>query len=125
MPPLLIFAVILFTIALVFYTWGVWAEYRIKRLQSVHAKLFFAGVCVDSSATVLTYIAVGGLTLTAHSIMGFISLFLMIIHFVWALWVLRGNDEQKLTRFHRLSLFVWSVWMLSYVSGFVLGMAKL
>lgn len=125
MPPLLIFAVILFTTALVFYTWGVWAEYRVKRLQPFHAKLFFAGVSVDTLATVLTYIAIGGLTLTPHSIMGFISLSLMIIHLVWAVFVLKGNDEHKLTGFHKLSLFVWSVWMLSYLSGFILGVVKI
>lgn len=125
MPTLLIYAVLLFTVALVFYTWGVWAEFRVKRLLPRHAKLFFAGVCVDMVGTVLAYIAIGGLTFTPHSITGFICLGLMIIHLIWAVLVLRRGNERALTNFHKLSLFVWSMWMVSYVSGFVSGMGKM
>lgn len=125
MPTLLIYAVILFTVALVFYTWGVWAEFRVRRLRPRHAKLFFAGVCADTLGTVLTYIAIGGLVFTPHSITGFICLALMVFHLIWALLVLRRRKEHALTHFHKFSIFVWSVWMLSYVSGFISGMGKM
>ena len=125
MTPLLLTAVILFTVAMVFYTWGVWAEKRARRLKPWHAYMFACGVCVDTIATVLTFVVLGGIVFTPHSIMGFISLGLMAIHFVWAIIVLKQNKEAALTSFHKLSLLVWSIWMFSYLSGFVLGMGKL
>jgi len=125
MPTFLIYAVILFTIALVFYTWGVWAERLAKRLKPWHAMVFAAGVGTDVAATWITYAGLGGLVFTAHSIMGFISLALMAVHFIWALIVLARKNEAALTSFHKLSLFVWTIWMISYLSGFVLGMMKL
>lgn len=96
-----------------------------KRLLPRHAKLFFVGVSVDTLGTVLTYVAIGGLTFTPHSITGFICLALMMMHLIWAVIVLRKGEERALTNFHKLSLFVWSVWMISYASGFVSGMGKM
>ena len=125
MTPLLLTAVILFTIAMVFYTWGIWAEKLARRLKRWHVYMFACGVGVDALATVLTFIVVGGLVWTPHSIMGFISLGLMTIHFGWAILVIKRGEEHALTNFHKLSLFVWSVWMFSYLSGFVLGMGKI
>jgi len=125
MTPLLLTAVILFTVAMVFYTWGVWAEKRAQLLKPWHVYMFACGVGIDTLATVLTYMVVGGLVWTPHSIMGFISLGLMAVHFVWAIVVIRRGDEHALTNFHKLSLIVWSIWMISYLSGFVLGMGKI
>lgn len=125
MSPLLLTAVILFTIAMVFYSWGIWAERRARRLKLWHVKMFACGVCVDTLATILTFVVIGGIVWTPHSVMGFISLGLMAIHFAWALRVMKRGDEHALTNFHKLSLIVWSIWMFSYLSGFVLGMEKL
>jgi uncharacterized repeat protein (TIGR03987 family) len=125
MTPLLLTAVLLFTIAMVFYTWGIWAEKLAGRLKRWHVYMFACGVSVDVLATISSYIVVGGLVWTPHSIMGFISLGLMMIHFVWAIRVIERGEEHALTNFHKLSLFVWSIWMVSYLSGFVLGMGKI
>ena len=124
MPPLLLIGVILFSVAMVFYTWGVFSERRARRLMPKHVGLFACGVAVDSIATVLTYVVIGGLVFTPHAIMGFLSLILMAIHFIWAIFALKGGREQTLTNFHKLSLLVWTIWMISYLSGFVLGLAR-
>ena len=124
MSPLLLIGVILFSVAMVFYTWGVFSERKAQRLLPKHVILFACGVTVDTVATILTYIVIGGLVFTPHAIMGFISLSLMTIHFVWAISVAKKGDEPTLTNFHKLSLLVWGVWMISYLSGFVLGMGK-
>lgn len=125
MTPLLLTAVILFTVAMVFYTCGVWAEKSARRLKKWHVYMFGCGVAVDTLATVLTFMVIGALVFTPHSIMGFISLTLMAIHFVWAVRTLRRGDEHALTNFHKLSLIVWTIWMVSYLSGFLLGMGKI
>ena len=125
MPLLLLLSVLLFTLAMVLYTLGVWSERRAHRLKPWHAKVFFGGVIVDTAATVLTYVYVGAIVITPHALMGFVSLSLMALHCVWAAWVLRKGNEHALTHFHKFSIFVWSVWMVSYLSGFALGMMKL
>jgi len=80
---------------------------------------------MDALATALTFMEVGGIVWTPHAIMGFISLGLMTIHFGWAVHVIRRGVEHALVNFHKLSLFVWSVWMISYLSGFLLGIGKI
>jgi len=125
MSPLLITSVIAYTIAMVFYTVSVWSERKARRLKAWHVRLFLFGVIADIIATGFAIKAVGGLVFTPHAIVGFISLGLMIIHYIWAALTLRGGREKSLINFHKLSLFVWSVWMISYLSGFALGMMKL
>jgi len=125
MSELMIYAVALFTVALVLYTTGVWAERLARRLKPWHVVAFFFGVVVDTYATWLTYKSIGAIVITPHSVAGFVSLALMIVHFVWASLVLLRADEKAITNFHKLSVFVWAIWMTSYISGFVLGMQKL
>ena len=124
MPTLLIYGVVLFTLALFLYSISVWAGWFSKRLKLWHIYVFSAGLVTDLIATVLTYISIGGIVITPHSVIGFISIILMVLHVVWAIvTILRGN-EKSLTGFHRLSMVVWSIWMVSYLSGFFLGMVK-
>ena len=124
MSPYLIAGVLLFCLAFVFYTWGVWAERISGRLKPAHIRLFFAGISVDVLATISTFIAVGGLVLTPHALFGFTALALMIVHSLWGAYVLFRKNEHWITHFHKFSLFVWSFWTLSFVSGMVLGMGK-
>ncbi len=121
MPQPLLYAVILFTVALVFYTTGVWAERFHKRLKPWHVLVFSLGVATDALATWVTYDFIGGIVYTPHALFGFIALFLMTLHFLWAAWVIAGKDELKITGFHRFSIFAWGIWMVSYITGFVLG----
>lgn len=121
----MIIAVVLFTVALVLYSTGIWADFFAKRLKLWHVWVFFFGVLVDVIATALTYLSIGGLVFTAHSIIGFISLALMLLHFLWAVMVIRRGNERALSRFHRLSIVIWAIWMTSYLSGLATGMQKL
>ncbi len=124
MPPLITLSVILFTIAMVFYTWGVWAEHRAGVLEPQHLRIFWLGIILDILATIAVYKGVGGLVLTPHAIIGFVSLLLMLLHGLSGLWVLHSGDRAAARRFNKSSLIVWSVWMLSYLSGFVSGLMK-
>ena len=124
MPPLLLSAVTLFTVALVLYTTSVWSERFQHELKSWHLLVFGLGVLTDMIATWLTIVFVGAIVFTPHAIFGFISLGLMSIHFCWALLVYRDDKQAGRARFHRFSLAVWSIWMLSYFTGFFTGMDK-
>ena len=125
MPVLAIYAAILFTLACLFYSVGIWAEFFAKRLKPWHAVAFFLGVIADTIATALMFEHVGALLVNLHTFTGIIGLALMIIHFLWAIIVLRAGKEKALITFHRFSLFVWAIWMAAYLSGVYVGMQRI
>ena len=125
MPQMLMLATVFFTLAMVFYSVGVWAERISKRLKPWHAVSFFLGVVTDSLATVFITKHAGRFLFNAHSFIGAAALGLMIFHLVWAIIVLRGKDEKALTNFHKFSIFVWLIWMVAYLSGAWLGMQRI
>ena len=47
----------------------------------------------------------------------------MVVHAAWAFVVLRRQDEEALTRFHRFSVFVWAVWLIPYFSPMFFAIA--
>ncbi|MAF83669.1 MAG: TIGR03987 family protein [Chromatiales bacterium] len=124
MPALILWGIFLFTIALVFYSISVWAGWLSKRLKLWHIYVFLIGLFTDYLATALTYVAIGGIVFTWHAILGFISIALMTIHVVWSIITYLNKSEQAITNFHRISVIVWGIWMVSYLSGFGSGIEK-
>jgi len=125
MNSILIVAVIFFTIALVFYTVGVWSERISRRLKRWHVHFFLWGVITDAIGTWLMFVNLGYIKFTPHTVSGFIAFFLMVFHYFWALRVLKKGSEKQLTNFHKFSIVVWAIWMVSYLSGMVLGIRML
>ncbi len=123
MPPLEIAAVVLITLALVFYSIGVWAE-RIRRyLAGWHVAAFWTGFAFDVSGTLAMDLLEPGFNGSSlHTITGQIALWLMLGHAAWATQVVRAGSEQQRTRFHKLSLVVWLIWLVPYFGGMYLGM---
>ncbi len=121
MPSLIFYASSLFTVALLFYTVGVWSEYRAKKLKSWHVACFILGIISDAAATELMIENIGYIKLTAHTISGFVGFFLMLFHSLWAFFVLLQKDELFIKTFHKFSAVVWFIWMISYLSGVSLG----
>ena len=125
MSPLLMKAVIAITLALIFYTIGVWSEHRARVLKPRHLVFFWLGLCMDTAGTMmmsrLADGAGGGLS-GAHGITGLIAIMLMMIHAVWATVVLARRDEKAMHTFHRFSVVVWVIWLVPFVLGMVMGM---
>lgn len=124
MPALILWGIFLFTIALVFYSISVWAGWLSKDLKPWHIYVFLIGLFTDYLATVLTYVAIGGIVFTWHAILGFISIAFMTIHVVWATVAYLSKSEKSITNFHRVSILVWGFWLVSYLSGFFSGVEK-
>lgn len=125
METLIKIAVIFFTAALFFYTVGVWSERISKQLKYWHVNFFLLGVITDAIGTWLMFENIGYIKFTAHTISGFIAFFLMVFHYFWALKVVKmGNTQQRIS-FHKFSISVWVIWMISYLSGMVLGIRML
>ena len=125
MDPLLMKAVIAITMALILYTIGVWSEHRAKVLKPVHLAFFWLGLCADTTGTAMMSKLAdgsGGGLMSAHGITGLIAIILMMIHAVWATAVLVRRDEKAMHTFHRLSIIVWTIWLIPFVLGMMMGM---
>ena len=125
MTTLLLYSIIFITAALLFYSIGVWSERWARRLKPWHLVMFWLGVVTDTIGTGLMIEHVGYVKFNLHTTSGFISLLLMLVHAVWARVVIYQRNQLTMNRFHRFSVFVWTIWMLSYVSGVVMGMNRI
>ena len=125
MTPLLMKAVTAITLALVFYTIGVWSEHKAKVLKPVHLAFFWLGLCMDTAGTMMmSRLAdgTGGGLMGVHGITGLIAIILMMLHAVWATAVLVRRDEKAARAFHRFSLIVWMIWLVPFILGMIMGM---
>jgi uncharacterized repeat protein (TIGR03987 family) len=122
MPGTIRLAALLMLVALACYTTGVWGERFAGRLRPWHAALFWLGLMADSGGTELMRRYAGGLTLGVHTLTGLLALILMLLHAGWATVVLRRGDTRALTTFHRVSVVVWTIWLVPFLSGMVMGM---
>lgn len=126
----LILAIIAITLALVFYTVGVFGERRSKSLNKNHVIIFWLGLVCDTIGTfTMEQIAKSGsasftkTSLNIHGITGLLAIVLMLFHALWATWVLYKNDETKKQTFHKFSFIVWIIWLIPYVIGAIVGMS--
>lgn len=124
MSILLIASFTLITLALIFYSIGVWSERIARYLRPWHVASFWTGLIFDVSGTIAMHRLANSNfdILEPHTLTGQIALWLMLIHAIWATWVTRSGNKEKRTNFHRYSLFVWLVWLIPYFGGMYLGM---
>ena len=109
-------SMIIITLALVFYSIGVWSERIAGRLKPWHLVFFVLGLICDTWGTGLMFELVGGMAFDLHGITGMIAILLMFIHAVWALVVLVKKDEKAISNFHKFSVAVWVIWLIPYFS---------
>ena len=109
-------AVIIINLALLFYSIGVWSERIQGRLKIWHTVFFWLGLVFDTWGTGLMLEFAGGLTFDIHGLSGLLAIILMLVHAIWATYVLIKKDENMILRFHKFSVFVWVVWLIPYFS---------
>jgi uncharacterized repeat protein (TIGR03987 family) len=126
MNMLILVSTILITLALAFYSTGVWAERFSRYLKGWHVTAFWTGFMFDMSGTY----AMGKLSeeplnlFDLHTLTGQIALWLMLIHAIWATYVVRKGSETTRKKFHRYSLIVWLIWLIPYFGGMIMGMTS-
>ena len=116
-------ASIIITLALVFYSIGVWSERIAGRLKPWHLVFFILGLICDTWGTGLMLDYAQGLTFDLHGVSGVIAIVLMFIHALWAAIVLLRKDENMIMNFHKFSVVVWLIWLIPYFSPMIFGMA--
>ncbi len=103
--------------ALVCYTTGVWAARLAAGLRPWHLAMFWLGLACDTVGTERMRRLVGGMRLSFHGVTGGLALALMLGHALWATVVLLRRDEAASRAFHRISVSVWSIWLIPFLSG--------
>ena len=122
MTSQLIISTILISLALIFYSIGVWSERLAGRLKGWHLIFFWGGLVFDSTGTGIMFEMAGGIEADIHSITGLVAILLMLVHAVWATIVLVLSNEKAISNFHYFSVFVWAVWLIPYFTGFFASM---
>jgi len=111
------------TLALIFYTVGVWSEKHHGALIGWHVIIFWAGFAFDTIGTTLMgRLAAEPLTFSFHSVTGILAIALMLFHAIWATYTLAKGSEAQKQKFHRFSVLVWAIWLVPYFSGMAMGM---
>lgn len=124
MPVQLRIAIVAMALAFLCYTAGVWGERVARQLRPWHAALFWTGFAADTTGTEMMRRIAGGLVLNLHTLTGIAALLLMLGHAMWATTVLARHDRAAASRFHRVSVVVWAVWLVPFVSGMFQGMVR-
>ncbi|MEF9953342.1 MAG: HsmA family protein [Clostridium sp.] len=126
----LVLAIIAISLALVFYTIGVFGERRAHSLNRNHVIIFWIGLIFDTiGTTTMRMIATSGmvdispLKATIHGITGLLAIVLMLFHAIWATYVLYKGDAKKKEAFHKFSITVWAIWLIPYFVGMIIAMA--
>ena len=120
---MLLQAVIYMNLALLFYTWAVFSARR-RGLQRKHLLIFGVGLVCDYIGThlMLLYGLSEGVVPVWHIVVGFASLAGMAFHFMLAFvagMVRRAEAVNRL--FHRVSLTIYTSWLIAFCSGTVAG----
>lgn len=121
----LVLASIAMIIALISYSIGVFGERRTGTIQLKHILFFVGGLIFDSTGTALmNQIASENAesTFGLHQITGGAALVLMGFHLIWAIAVYKKGSEKAKKQFHKFSLGVWSLWVISFILGMFVGM---
>ena len=131
MDSTLVFAIVTITLALVFYTIGVFGERKAKGLNKNHLILFWLGLMCDTAGTLTmrqianSSMATGSIaTQTLHGLTGFLAIILMLFHALWATYVLIKNDEKRRVSFHKFSIIVWIILLVPYGIGMMIRMSN-
>lgn len=117
-------AIVTITLALVLYTIAVFWERRDGGLRGRHLLFFVLGLACDTAGTGLMMTLAGGWRWDFHAITGGLAIVLMLLHAAWAIWVHASRDRTAAARFTKFSVTVWAVWLVPYLSGFVLNMLR-
>lgn len=119
---MLVYAIVSITLALIFYTIGVWSEKIQGQLKKWHLTIFWLGLIFDTIGTTLMgKIAGNGFELNFHGVTGGLAILLMSFHAVWATVVIVKNNEEAKANFHKFSILVWIIWLIPYLSGAIFG----
>lgn len=124
---MLLQAIIYMNLALIFYTYAVFSG-RSHGLHLRHLLAFGIGLAFDYLGThqMNLFAAAYGKAPEWHNLSGILSLAGMAFHFLLALVGTCLHKADVINRtFHRVSLSIYSLWLIAFASGAVSGMMRI
>ncbi len=122
MNSVIIRAIIVVTLALIFYSVAVITEQ--KKSTVTKRILFFltGGVLLDISSTVLMIVGSTNIPLTVHGCIGYSALLAMLIDsiLVWKHWINNGSNAIP-RKIHLYTRIAYSWWVVAYIVGAVMS----
>jgi uncharacterized repeat protein (TIGR03987 family) len=110
-------------LALIFYSWAVFSA-RKQGLQRRHLYIFGIGLLCDYAGTHLMWLygRSTGIIPVWHIMIGIASLSGMAFHFALAFVAATVRRAEAANRiFHRVSLTIYSCWLIAFCSGAIAG----
>lgn len=124
MNPLIAVASVTITCALAFYTLGVFGERKAGTLCKRHVALFWLGFACDTAGTLMMSAVAaesGTAGMNVHAVTGSIAIALMLVHALWATFVIARGKDRARRIFGKFSIAVWLAWLVPYVCGMLVG----
>jgi len=117
---MLAISIILINLALITYTVVVWNEFKTKSIRLWQVITFSIGFIFDCLGTFIMY-KIGGSKISygIHDILGFVAIFLMLLNLIGSAFIL---NKKTVKNFYNFSIFVWIVWVISYITGMIVNM---
>lgn len=125
MKPAVIIGFISVTIALICYVIAVWKEQRTQLLSGPVLFFFTAGLVSEAGGIIGMTLAATKPPFTVHGMMGY-SAFVAMIVLVFAAWKLRlGENRDKAVPpwLHHYIRYVFIYWVITYITGVVVGLS--
>jgi TIGR03987 family protein len=121
---MLIIAISFISLAGLFYSLAVLAEKIQNILKWWHVMLFWLGLASDSIGTTAMSKIAGRFQADFHGLTGLLAILLMFVHTIWATYVLYSDNNHLKVNFHKLSIFVWLIWLIPMISGLIFSFLK-
>jgi uncharacterized repeat protein (TIGR03987 family) len=121
--PTLIKAVIVVTLALIFYSIAVLTEQREYSISKRVLTFLTVGVAFDISSTVLMIIGSRKIPITIHGFIGYSALLVMLTDtiLVWRFW-LKNRSTQVPRSLNLYTRLAYSWWVIAYIAGAIIAM---
>jgi hypothetical protein len=119
MSYVILAGVVLIHIAAVLYTLFIIKEFKYKRAVHGVTRLITAAVIFDVSATACMMIGTTETYFTAHGILGYTALAVMVTDaiLIWRHRAKHGPDVPFSKGLHRVSLYGYMLWVCAFLTG--------
>ncbi|WP_346863752.1 hypothetical protein [uncultured Draconibacterium sp.] len=122
MNPLAIVGAFIITLSLLSYGIGSISLIRFKIVSSIVLIFLSLGILFDLAAITLMVLGAKGSPFTAHGIVGYSALLVMLVDAVsvWNIYIKRGIDAPVRKKLLRYTKFAYFWWVLAYFTGSLL-----
>ncbi len=114
-------SILAFTMALLCYTTGVLLEVGSGKMEPWILLIFWLGLAFEICGAIPMFRRSEG-NITFHGIVGAIGLLLIILHNIGASLAVMGEWNVVLKMFPMLSVFVYLIWLVAFLTGMIAGM---